>query len=236
MTFTGTLRPNAKRAEYAIVFLWIVLTLDILGFGSALLQYNLLKDISRGEEIPAFTAQLNDLRENFLLFLKCLAFICSAIFFIRWFRRAYYNLHQKADNLSFSEGWAAGAWFVPFLNLGRPYSIMQELYIESKRLLNTEGVETPASLMPRKVGIWWTLSIGSHVFNTVCYRVVGTPVDLHDFLVVTRLNMISNLFSIAVVVATIQVIRTYARVEPLLNDIRGDEPILYEVPETVVPA
>ncbi|RYD53494.1 MAG: DUF4328 domain-containing protein [Sphingobacteriales bacterium] len=235
MTPISTLRSNNKRADYAIMMIWIVMTLDILGFGSSLLQYNLLKDISRGEEIPAFTAQLNDLREKIIRFLQSVALISAGILFIRWFRRSYYNLHQKADNLSFSEGWAAGAWFVPLLNLGRPYHIMQELYIESKRLLDTEEVEVPTSLHSRKVGIWWTIWILNNLASYLPYTFVGIPKDLNDYLVVTSLNMVANLFGIPAAIAAVQVIRTYARVEPLLNGINGDEPILYSIPEEAVP-
>ncbi len=57
-----------------------------------------------------------------------------------WFRRAYFNLHQKVSYLSHSEGWAAGSWFVPIVNLYRPYQIMKEIYVETKELFTKRGL------------------------------------------------------------------------------------------------
>jgi len=80
-------------------------------------------------------AESNDLRQLVIAIISMVVALISAVTFIMWFRRAYFNLHSRVSKLSFTEGWAAGAWFVPIVNLGRPLNIMQELYNKTAALL-----------------------------------------------------------------------------------------------------
>ncbi len=219
------LRPNAKRAEYTIGFLWIALTVHILAFGSGYLQFSLLSRVNSGEGITTFSAQLNDMREQLVRLLQVAVAVVTGILFIRWFRRAYFNLHQKADNLSHTDGWAAGAWFVPFINLGRPYHIMQELFVESRRLLQNEDQVVPQSLTTRKIGFWWALWLGSGFFNNIFYYLVREAASVNDYRWATALSMTANVCSIVAAVLAIRIVKSYAQTEPLLYGVKGDERI-----------
>lgn len=74
----------------------------------------------------------------------------SYIWLIMWLRRAYYNLHQLPNiHPEYSDGWAAGAWFVPFLNFVRPYTIMKEVWQNTQRAAWGRIVE-PATVLS-----WW---------------------------------------------------------------------------------
>ena len=77
------------------------------------MQYNLIDRIAHGGEYTMEEADLNDLREMVIGILYVIAYIVSAVTFIQWFRRAYYNLHLLVPRLNREEGWAAGSWFVP---------------------------------------------------------------------------------------------------------------------------
>lgn len=72
-----------------------------------------------------------------------------------WLRRAYYNLHQLPDiRPDYSDGWAAGAWFVPFLNFVRPFTTMREVWQDTQRVAWGRIVE-PSTIL----GWWWTAYI-----------------------------------------------------------------------------
>ena len=86
----------------------------------------MFKDIVVGKLVTDKILKENDLRVNIIFITETLVYIVSGIMFIRWFRRAYFNLHIVVNNLSFSEGWAAGYWFIPFANFNRPYRIMKK--------------------------------------------------------------------------------------------------------------
>lgn len=130
-----SLKPNGQRAKNAITLLWIVLIVDVISLISGYFQYDLIQTVADGGYISDEAATANDLREQIIGVTYMIVLLVSAVTFIQWFRRAYFNLHQRVVNLSHSEGWAAGAWFVPILNLFRPYQIMKELFVETKKLL-----------------------------------------------------------------------------------------------------
>src|SRR5687768_5404427 len=105
------LRPNADRAKNAILLIWVVTALEVISFVSGYMQYNLLVSVQNGGEISDSTATANDLREQIIGIVLLIATVASIITFIQWFRRAYFNLHMQMNGLTWSEGWAAGAWF-----------------------------------------------------------------------------------------------------------------------------
>jgi len=122
------LRPNQERAKTAIILIYIVLGIELIDCVSDYFQLRLLQRFQSGITVSVSEATANDMRVTILALIYMVAYITSAVMFIRWFRRAYFNLHQVARVLTHSEGWAAGAWFVPIVNLFRPYQIMKELY------------------------------------------------------------------------------------------------------------
>lgn len=219
----GNLKPNGQRAKNAITLIWIVLALEVVSLASAYYKYNLLKSYLNGSEISDSAAGFSDLFEQITGLAYLVAFIISAVFFIQWFRRAYYNLHQKLEPLSYSEGWAAGSWFVPILNLFRPYRIMKEMYTETQHFLLRRGIDFKESLSARTVGIWWTLWIISSILGQVVFRLSLKEVYIEDIITSTFLAMISNIVNIPLAFAAVKVIKDYARVEPLLYEFNFEE-------------
>ena len=114
------LKPNGQRAKTAITMIWVVLILEIISLISGYLQYDLLQILANGGDVSMEAADSNDLREQAISIVYLITFVISGVTFIQWFRRAYFNLHSKVNHLSHTEGWAAGSWFVPIINLYRP--------------------------------------------------------------------------------------------------------------------
>ena len=66
-----------------------------------------------------------------ILFL--LTYIAAAIAVPMWCHRVYRNLPALgSQSLSFSPGWAAGAWFLPVLAVWRPYEVLREVWQNSR--------------------------------------------------------------------------------------------------------
>lgn len=172
------LRDNTARAHQArLTFLLLLLV------SGALLGLGLLapsadwEQVSTGEA-PAVTLVVYS--SYALLTLVSIGLdLMGYLVFIRWLRRAYYNLHQLPDqHPSYSDGWAAGAWFVPFINLARPYTIMREVWQGTQRAaLGGEIIENNTLL-----GWWWA----AHLVNIVVGRVTshmsgdGTAITQRD--------------------------------------------------------
>lgn len=200
------LRPNSQRAQFAIIMIGIVLVIEVIAIVSGVLQYKLLETAAAGGFVPQAEIEYNDLRERIIAIAYLIAFIISAFTFIQWFRRAYFNLHLKAELLSYTEGWAAGGWFVPFLNLVRPYRIMKELHEETNQLIDQKGMDTKNHLMI--INCWWTLWILSNVVGNITSKMYPNPQTIDDYLNATVVDMVSHAFGIPLaIVAMVLIIR-----------------------------
>lgn len=210
------LRPNDERSSALVVILWIVLLLEVLIIISSGMQHNLLSTIAGGGYISDEAASFNDLRVQLLAVLYLLAYAISGVAFIMWFRRAYFNLHQKVNTLSYGEEWAAGSWFVPFLNLYRPFQIMQELYTETKKYILNRDDSRPMSLANNYLGLWWTLWLVNGIFGQIAFRVSRHASTLDDLIISSKIDIISSVIGVGLGLITIKIVKDYARVESFL--------------------
>lgn len=209
-------KPNGQRAKNAIILIWIMLALDIISVISGYFQYDLLQMAANGNEISIEQANANDTREQIIGLLYSIAFIISAVTFIQWFRRAYYNLHLRVTNLSYTEGWAAGSWFVPILCLFRPYQIMRELYVETKALVTRKGVVINSNFTTSTLGVWWTFWLINNVMGQFVFRYAQRAETIDELTISTVTSMATNIVGVLLALLTIKVIANYAAVEPLL--------------------
>lgn len=213
------LRPNQNRAGMAITLIWIIFALEIASLISGMLQYSLLQDISDGLYVSDEAAALNDLREQSIGILFLLAYIISAVTFIQWFRRAYYNLHQVVPYLEHGEGWAAGSWFIPVLGLVMPFRIMKELYSQTRAVLQKNGITGTGNLSGRYLGWWWAFWIGNHFAGQIIMRMSLDAETTAALSSATLAGLIGNILGIPLALLAIRVIKDYAAAEPFLQQI-----------------
>ncbi len=216
------LRPNALRAKYAIAFIWIVMAMEVLSLFSSYLQLGLLNSFQNGEAISEATAGANDTREALIGLLYLVSYIISAVTFIQWFRRAYFNLHLRVANLSQPESWAALGWFIPILSLFRPYQIMKELYRETLALLARKGVTLHFAPHTGLVGWWWALWVINSVLGQIVFRASMSAESVGEILFTTQADMVASAIGIPLGLITIRVIKNYADLEPLLASMKEE--------------
>jgi uncharacterized membrane protein len=216
-----TLRPNQQRAKNAILLIYIVLAMNIVVFISSYMQYSMLEKASGGH-FPSFEeAKANDQRELLVAVIYMIIYIVSAITFIQWFRRAYFNLHQRVKNLSSSEGWAAGCWFVPVLNLFKPYQIMSEMFKETAKYLADKTKESTLNLSNGIVGLWWTIWVVNAVTGYYVYIQTRELKSIETMMDITMLSMISALLLAVLAPITIKIIKNYSAAEEVLAEETG---------------
>jgi hypothetical protein len=177
---------------------------------SNIFQYNLLNSIRHGNGVDMNTAAANDLRQQIIAILFIIVYIISAVTFILWFRRAYYNLGTKDVFLSYEDGWAAGSWFIPILNWFRPYQIMKELYTETVEFLNKKG-HTPELIIGNKnINLWWSFWLASSIIGQIVFRYSRAAETVDDFLSVTFLSILSSTLMIPLAIFTVKLIKNYS--------------------------
>lgn len=211
------LRPNFDRAKTAILLIYIMLGLQIVYAFSNYFQYELLSNIEKGI-VSYEDAQANDTRQQFIVIIVLVVSIVSAITFIQWFRRAYFNLHTVTENLKFTEGWAAGSWFVPILNLFRPYQIMRELFERSNEIISEKmGAFHPKNYRVA-IDFWWALWVISNVLTNFSLRLMPNSGSIEDLKTETLANVFLAILEIPLALVTVKVIKLYADQELVLEE------------------
>jgi Domain of unknown function (DUF4328) len=117
---------------------------------------------------------LDNTVSNFGLFI----FISTLIMFLLWLHRAYINLPSLGVPYpDFSSGWVIGSWFVPLLNLFRPYQIVK--YIWNKSDPETVGVgggyyDTGGNF---RLKAWW----GFWIACNISIQIYGSNISIQIY-------------------------------------------------------
>lgn len=221
------LKPNDERAKTAIIMIVVVVVFEIISMLSDVMQYEMIQIGFTMEE-----AESNDLRQRIIALFFLVAFITSIITYIRWFRRAYYNLHLRVKYLEHTEGWAAGAWFVPIVNLFRPYQIMKELYVETEKFLRKNDTSYTKSTSTTMVGWWWAVWIISTLIDRINFNISQKAETLDEINTSTIWSILASVFGIPLAILAIKVIKDYSEIETAFHQYQ--EPKLEDfVAETV---
>ncbi len=214
------LRPNGQRAKTAIVFLWITLALGIVSLVSQYFQYRMISDFLSGEAVTPEMAAAGDNRQRLIGFGYIIIYAITAVMFLRWFRRAFYNMELKAWPLRHTEFDTVLWWFIPIANWFKPYQVMRELYTRTELLLSENIEDYRSSKTFYTLGCWWALWI-LHAFagyGSLAFIGKTKLPDLADQLIIT---MIGSVIGIPLALLAILIVQDYAEKEPLLFNIRN---------------
>ena len=227
------LHPNTERGKTAVLLLWVMAALELATFISEAMQYIMIQEYFVTGEISDVTADSNDMRQAFIYILYLAGFIICVITFISWFRRAYYNLgvHMKKSK---TDGWAAGAWFVPILNLFWPYQIMVELYEKTILYINSKHPEsyTYTAKTTVFVGWWWAFWILNNIMGQVVSRVTIAAETLEDLSLDSQLSMVNAVLGIVAALFAIKVVTDYMKLEKVYFKVAHEPDNLQEIAAT----
>ena len=177
------LKDNSKRSQNIIIVFWCIILITVVNVLSGYYELDLLQRIDGGGNYTIEEAEMNDLRQGILAFLQVLVFVVSAITFIMWFRRAYWNTHAlRVKRMKYDEGWASYGFMVPFISLFYPYQIASEINETTQFFIKKENSRYKIESLSWIIGIWWTLYLISNVIGQIVFRLVlsgdGTISDL----------------------------------------------------------
>ena len=165
-------KDPAGRTRIAVACVAIYLALELL-WGLALIY-----DYATGAAVFDPMGLPSDLVAIgvFVMLLVCVVVVGM------WIYRASANAHALSDEMTISPGWAVGWYFVPIMNLVRPYQGMREIWMASHFRGNWHGEPTPGIL-----GWWWGLWIVTNILANLSFRLSlnlapGDTLDLVVFL------------------------------------------------------
>jgi len=208
------LKDNSQRANWILIAFYLMLVLTIAFIASNLMQYDMMQKVYTLEEVEA-----NDLRQQIIALAYYLTFILCAVFFILWFRRAYYNLQAIGISTLHTDSWAAGSWFIPILNLYRPYQIMAEIWEQTQNRISNNPHESKVL-----IGLWWGGWVIGSIIDQISDR-VGRPGTLEAIESSTLLVIVSECISLITLILIILIIRKVSSWEQILANSSRDIPL-----------
>lgn len=218
------IRDNRDRAKNAQLFLWLSVALIILSILVNLYSYI---DTNGGTNTTAnnmFDMRISILMRGLISLLEVPIYIMTIVFFIMWFRRSYFNLHQLNNfSLHYSEGWASGAWFVPFMNLYAPSRIMREIIEDTKSYVssrNTIFEKSYKDLMPYLNWWWGTWIISNAIINTITRKNFNSSIS--DEIELIPFEIIGEIIHLVAGILCIQLIKNSQIVQNDLYDLRDE--------------
>ena len=111
-----------------MIALIVVIVTDVVAIGSDWLEIRLMNGVLDGDDVSFSSLDSDDLRQLVVTGVAFVAFVAAAVFFLRWFRRAYANLGPLGSTPRFAKGWAIGGWFVPILWYWRPKQLANDIW------------------------------------------------------------------------------------------------------------
>jgi len=161
------LKDNANRSKKLIEILKISLWVNIVMFPLYIWQYFIYSKYNfdplldswelypEGYDEPVF-----DIVLGITAIIYLVVFIICIVRFIKWFRRAYFNIEAAGLNIDNSESAAAWSWFIPIYNLFAPYQIMKEVWVKTQKAY-TENIKPVNNL----ITMWWGTWVVSNIIE-----------------------------------------------------------------------
>ncbi|HLR54835.1 MAG TPA: DUF4328 domain-containing protein [Pseudogracilibacillus sp.] len=89
--------------------------------------------------------------------------IVFIVFFFIWLYRAYAHLQeQHVTGLAHTPRWAIGWYFIPVMNLYKPFSVMRELTLASFHAVSNPD-HWKLKKAPAYIIVWWLLFLGGNI-------------------------------------------------------------------------
>jgi hypothetical protein len=194
----GFIRDPAGLTRWVVRMMWLLLGLSALAGVVTAVSLG-TGNARRGmEELTAI-----DVVEAVIALGQVVVYITTGVCFLRWVHRA--NLNARgfgAEGMRFSPGWCVGWYFVPILNLWKPYQAMKEIWQASRNPVNWWTVPPPGLL-----SLWWTLWLLSNLLAQLSFRATlgNLPDAVGTGLV---LDMASNLIDVPLCFVAIRMVQS----------------------------
>lgn len=160
----------------------------------------------RALNVTSETNTLVAVMEGILGIGQFVVVMLSLIFFMVFIYRSHNNLRVLgAEKLEFTPGWCIGWFFIPVMNLFKPYKAVSEIWVQSMpHSTVVPGNTTPSMSL---IAWWWAFWLISNFSNYTVFRIglaegmVNTPFYDILYTISDGTSIISSIFIIKLVTA-----------------------------------
>jgi len=207
-------------AKVVLVLLFLGVVGDLVSLYSDVLEKKLLARDFTMEE-----ANINDARQSVIGIATLILYVVTAIPFLMWISRANANCHGfHARGMRFTPGWAVGWYFIPIMNLFRPYQVMAEIWKVSKRPQDWESLSTPGI-----VSAWWALWLIAAFVGRLYFRLAMKAETIPELQSLSNLSLFVDVLSVFLTLVAFKLVSSITRMQTDLVESnalieKGDSP------------
>ncbi len=205
MDVIAAIDAQGRRARAVVWLLGISGAIGAASVASGLAQWVLLEQMTLGD-VSTAEATANDVRHGAIAAVQLLALVVTAVAWLRWAHRAHANLSlfgtRRTDHTPAA---AVYSWFIPILNLFRPYQITKELWLRSR---DANAVASLAGA--RGAGLlaaWWTAWLAGSLLGQAVYRMTQGATTIPQLQEVTAFGIASDVAHVAGAVLALKIVR-----------------------------
>ena len=219
----NTNKPSWTRARIAIIVIWILLTLNIVSLIFSIFELDLAIKLINGIKVNDSTIDSYDFLDSLISLAVFGFYIVSAFTFLNWFASAYLDLLDRIPNLSGTNTQLILSWFIPIINLYRPFELMKEMFRRSQDLLIEKRFISDKIFKMSLLSWWWNLWIFDNLLILIKRNFLLPERSNEEFIIGICLRIFENTIYIPLVISTVKVIRNYGNVECMISQVPVDD-------------
>jgi hypothetical protein len=209
-----TLPQVQGRGRLLYVLLVVCVICNMAAGNPAALQQHLQEKIASGAQVSTEAVARNDARVRGYEELQVGLFIVTGIVWLLWLHSAYGLLRLVGTRVTrFSPGWAVGCWFVPLVNLVRPYQVVKELRLRS------HGLNATAEAVPRLSGevtaLWWLTWLAANIACLLYAALLGSATTAADVVSAAKIGYAGDNLEAAAALLAIYLVRQIRNAQKL---------------------
>ncbi len=196
-------------------FLILYMGVQLLGLAGSLMLARFLGDIHAGSDVDPSQADTIDRFNLVASIAAVLVYLCCIVLWLVWLHRGYVSDRVDPRLLRHSSGWAVGSWFVPVLNLARPFGVHSDLWRAAlaRDPRAASGDPRPGWLLPT----WWGVWLANGFLGNLSFRMSGRAfaddgtAGYDEMITALRVEWVSIAVAIASAVLALLVVRGTTR-------------------------
>ncbi len=200
----------STRAGWTVAALIISMLVSGFGIIAYLNEMTLVAALDAGRRVSIDELETSDSLVASAGGLAFIALLFTATTFLMWLHLAWVNVERRGlQGVRWSASWAVGWWFIPIMNIFRPYQVMSALWRASQTPSDAPGsTEWAIRGSSPMLGWWWALYLAAGVVGGLFSAVRGdSSIDFETWLGADLLIMAGLALQIASGVLAIMLVR-----------------------------
>lgn len=196
-----------KRSTWTVRLLYLQIAISVIAIITGVMEHSVLSDMqdskfaSQAEMLQV--AEASDTHQTIVGVVQLLIYVVSSIWILRWISVACSNTRSLAAGpMKFSPGWSVGWYFIPFLNLWKPYQAMKEIWRVSANPGNPDIGDDSGLL-----SLWWFLYLVVSFSGNAAFRLSLRAEEVSQWLAANVLTQISDVFGIPLAIVLMVMVR-----------------------------